>query len=294
MTMQKWPTHAFLDMEEQYADFENARFVVLPIGYDASATYKKGSRFGPDAIIEASQHVDLFDEQLLDEFYQVGIYTHEHVIQDAEPPEQVQEKIYQAARPLVAQDKTLLSLGGDHSITPALVRAVQEKWPEVSVLHFDAHLDLKNSYYDSCYNHACALRRVHDLGATAVSIGVRSFDKWEYDFTKTHKKLFFTPAQVTANVQKVATEALSKLSDQVYITFDIDALDPSQAPGTGTPEAGGIRYREVLTILEAVGRHRRIVAADIVEVMPIKGQVVTESVAARLAYKIISFSQLYT
>ncbi|KPK76251.1 MAG: hypothetical protein AMJ79_07355 [Phycisphaerae bacterium SM23_30] len=292
--MQKWPPHAFLDLEEEYADFKRSRFVVVPIGYDGTATYRKGSRFGPDAVIEASQHVDLFDEQLLEEFYQAGIYTHEHVIQDAEPVEQVQERIYRAARPLVGAGKTLIGLGGEHSITPALVRAVQEKWPQLSVLHFDAHLDLKNSYYGSCYNHACALRRVHDLGAPAVSIGVRSFDKWEYDFTKAHKKCFFTPEQVAADVKGVAKETLSNLSEQVYITFDIDALDPSQAPGTGTPEAGGIDYREALAVLEAVGRHKRIVAADIVEVMPIKGQNVTESVAARLAYKIISYAQLYT
>ncbi len=292
--MKKWPTNAFLDVEEEYADFEGSRFVILPIGYDGTATIKKGCRFGPDAIIEASQHVDYFDEQLLDEFYQAGIYTHEHVIHENEPPEQVQERIYQAARPLVAAGKTLISLGGEHSITPALVQAVQEKWPQLSVLHFDAHLDLKNRYYGSVYNHACAMRRVHELNAPVVSIGVRSFDKWEYEFTKAHKKVFFTPAEVVADVEGVIKEVLTGLSDQVYITFDIDGLDPSQAPGTGTPEAGGIDYRQALAILEAVGRGKQIVGADIVEVMPIKGQVVTESVAARLAYKIISFAQLYT
>ena len=174
------------------------------------------------------------------------------------------------------------------------MQAVQEKWPQLSALHFDAHLDLKNRYYGSVYNHACAMRRVHELNAPVVSIGVRSFDKWEYEFTKAHKKVFFTPEEVAADVEGVIKEVLSRLSDQVYITFDIDGLDPSQAPGTGTPEAGGIDYRQALAILEAVGRSKQIVAADIVEVMPIKGQIVTESVAARLAYKIISFAQLYT
>ncbi|MCP4711150.1 MAG: agmatinase [Planctomycetes bacterium] len=288
------PPKGFLDIDPEYTEFNRARFVVLPIGYDGTATFMKGTRNGPDAILNASHHVDDFDEQLFGEFFHVGVYTHEHVVQGDESPEEAQEKIYQAAKPLVADDKIVISLGGEHSITPSLVRAVQEKWTDLSVLQFDAHLDLKNSFYGSVHNHACAMRRIYDLGADVISIGARSFDKWEYEFTQTHNLLFFPPEKIHADLDGVVKTVLDRLNDQVYISFDIDAIDPSQAPGTGTPEAGGIDYREALTLLEAVGRKKQIVGADIVEVAPIPGQVVTESLAARLAYKIIAYQQLYS
>jgi len=284
----------FLDIDPKYYEFNHARFVVLPIGYEGTATYMKGTGKGPDAILEASHHVDDFDEQLFNEFFLTGVYTHEHVVQGDESPEEVQEKICQAAKPLVAASKIVLSLGGEHSITPSLVRAVQEKWTDVSVLQFDAHLDLKNSFYGSVFNHACAMRRVHDLGADVVSIGARSFDREEYEFTQTHNLLYFPPERIRADLDGTIITVLDRLSDQVYISFDIDALDPSQAPGTGTPEAGGIDYREALAVLEAVGRNKRIVGADIVEVAPIPGNKVTESVAARLVCKIMAYEQLYS
>lgn len=293
MKVRTWRCNAFLDLEPEYAALSRSRFVILPVAYDGTATALKGTRFGPDAIIDASNHLEWFDEQLREEFYRAGIHTHGHVLPEDISVEQAQERIYAAARPLVAQGKTIIALGGEHSISAALVKAVREGWAELSVLHLDAHADLRDSYQGSTYNHACVMRRIHDLKVPVVSVGVRCYCREEYDFIKANNRTIITPEMMADDLGGTIKAILQQLSPCVYISFDIDALDPSLAPGTGTPQPGGLSYHEVLFLLESVGRNKRIVSADIVEVMPMAGSAVTETVAARLAYKIIAYTQLY-
>ena len=281
-----------MELDEAARDENQCRFVVLPIAYDGTATFMKGARFGPDAILAASEHLELFDAQLGREFHQAGIFTHEHVIDEDCSPERAQELIFAAAVSLVQADKTIIGLGGEHSVSFGLVRAVKQRWPGISVLQFDAHADLRNSYHDSKLNHACVMRRIVEMQVPTVSVGVRAYELAEYEFIQANNLTVISPEQVAADLPGCIDKILGELSNQVYVTFDIDALDPSIAPGTGTPEPGGLNYPTALAILEAVGRNKQIVGADIVEVMPIPGSCVTEYVAARLVYKLIAFAQL--
>ena len=282
----------FLDLDINYADKDNARFVILPVGYDGTASFKKGCRRGPEAIIEASKHVELFDEQLLDEFFQVGIHTHPALNYRKTPPEQVMQEIFSTADALMADGKTVISLGGEHSITAPLVKAACRQWPKLSVLHFDAHADLRDTYMGTPYNHACVMRRIHDLNVPTVSVGIRSFCREQYDYIKANNTEIITPQAITRSMPTVIKNILQQLNTNVYVTIDIDVFDPAIAPGTGTPEPGGLSYHQVLAILETVTRNKNIIAADIVEVLPLADSHITEFLAARLAYKIIAFSQI--
>lgn len=290
--MRNWPSNAFLDLEPENANRNRARFVILPIPYEQTTSYKHGCGSAPDAIIEASAHLEDFDEQLKKECHHAGIYTHPQFLEENESTETAQKKIYQTALVLIDQDKIPISLGGEHSITPSLVKAVREKFSSLSVLCFDAHSDLRDSYQGSKHNHACAIRRIFDLKVPVTLIGLRNYCLEEHEFMQRYSIPNFTPEEITIDITQVIEKVLESLNPYVYITFDIDALDSSIAPGTGTPDPGGLTYRQCLAILEAVGRHKQIVGADIVEVRPIPPNHITEFTAARLAYKIITYAQI--
>lgn len=281
----------FLGLEAEFSDAEASQFVVLPIPYDKTASYLKGTVNGPQAIISASQQVEFFDEILLDEFYQAGVFTADAVQCDGVSPEELQDKITEAAAPYVQAYKFLLSLGGEHSVTPALVKTIRQRYDNLSVLHIDAHADLRDEYQGSKFSHACAMRRIYDMNIPVVHVGIRSFDKDQHDFIMAHKVKIFSPVAIAHKADWIAA-VLHELTDNVYISLDIDGLDPAYAPGTGTPEPGGLTYQQLVDLILAVGKTRHIVGADIVEVIPGIAGVVTEFLAARLAYKIIAASQL--
>lgn len=281
----------FLDLEEEFSKLPGARFVVLPIPYEATTSYLKGTAKAPQAIIAASGHVELFDEILLAEFHHCGIYTAEPLQPQNADPEQMQQTIYQKAKHFANAQKFILSLGGEHSITPALVKAAAETYRNLSVLQIDAHADLRDEYQNSKFSHACVMRRIRDMNIPAVAVGVRSFDKDQYDFIIKNNLKVFSPADIAQNPDWIA-DAAGLLSENVYITLDIDALDPAYAPGTGAPEPGGLTYRQVTDLILAVGKSKKIVGADIVEVIPGVAGVTSQFTAAKLAYKIIAAAQL--
>ncbi|OPZ96096.1 MAG: N(1)-aminopropylagmatine ureohydrolase [Planctomycetes bacterium ADurb.Bin412] len=290
--MKSQPVNAFLDLPMAYAQLTGSRFVILPIRYDGSVSYKRGAGLAPDAIIEASKEIETFDEQLAGEFFQAGIHTHPGIDGTNFSPEQIQEEIYTTVLPLLEMGKVPISLGGDHSVTPALVKAAKQARPNLSVLHIDAHGDFRDRYLGSPWSHASIMRRIYDMGIPSISLGIRSICREQYDFIRDHDIAILPPEAVEKDTDGAIAKILSRLTDEVYITLDIDGFDPAIAPGTAIPEPGGLSYYPVLRILEAVGRFRQIVAADIVEVMPIPNNYVTEFLAARLAYKIITFAQL--
>ena len=292
--MRQWPENAFLDLEPELARRDRARFVILPIPYEQTTTYKQGCARGPDAIIEASAHLEKFDEQLQSEFHHIGIHTHPHFLFGTEDADTALLKIHDTALAVFSEGKFPLSLGGEHSIAAPLVQAARKHYPKLSVLHFDAHADLRDTYQNSKYNHACVMHRIFDMKVPFASVGIRIYCLEEFEFLQKHNIPYFPPESVTDSRTDVTERILEFLSEQVYITFDIDALDLSVAPGTGTPDPGGLTYRQCLALLEAVGRHKQIVGADIVEVMPIPPNHITEFTAARLAYKIIAYAQLST
>ncbi len=281
----------FLGLEGGPAELDSARFVVLPVCYDDTASFLKGTAKAPAAIIAASEQLESFDEVLLDEFHHCGIHTADTIKPDGIAPEQVQQQIYETAKRFIQAGKVVLTLGGEHSITVALVRAAVEKFPDVSVLQIDAHADLRDEYEGSRFSHACVMRRMYDMHIPAVGVGIRSFDKAQYRFIDEKKLKVFSPT-VIAEDKKWISEVLAGLTDNVYLSLDIDGLDPAFAPGTGTPEPGGLTYEQVTDLILAVGGCRKIVGADIVEVIPGIAGVTTEYLAARLAYKIIVAAQL--
>ena len=283
--------NGFLDLDPQYADVDQARFVVLPVAYDGTASYRKGACDGPGAIIEASQQVELFDEELLAEFHHTGIHTHRTLDGRDLSPAEMHQRILAAAKPLLARDKFILALGGEHAITPPLIAAAQQKFPNLSVLQFDAHADLRDTYQGTPFSHACVMRRIHDLNVPFASVGIRSYCRDQHAFIRDHNISIVTPQQVASDPRAAADTIIEQLTEEVYITFDIDALDPAIAPATGTPEPGGLTYQDVLTLIRALAHEKTLIAADITEVKPIPGHRATEVLAARLAYKIIAYTQ---
>ena len=290
--------HNFLGLEAEFSTYDDAAFAVLPVPYEATTTYHPGTRNGPPAIITASQQVETFDEELEAECCKCGarksgfaVATLDAVEPDASGPQAMHEKLFKIAKRIVRDGKFLFALGGEHSITSALVRAAMTKHRKLSVLQIDAHCDLRNEYEGSPYSHACVMRRVHDLGATIVPVGIRNVSAEEHRFMKKIKLEPITAVQCFADDDWI-DRVLNGLGDEIYITIDIDGFDPAYAPGTGTPEPGGLDWYQVTALLRLVAAEKNVVAADIVEVFPVPGQVVTEFLAARLAYKLICYVQM--
>jgi agmatinase len=286
----------FLGLSGRAADPSTARYAVLPIPYEGTVSYKTGTAAGPAAILDASRQVETFDEELRAEFIQAGIATYPAVPPAKTPAEQMR-RVRSAAEPILRSGKFLLTLGGEHSITAPLVAAAQAVHGPLSVLQIDAHADLRDRYDGSKHSHACVMRRVLELTSGICQVGIRNFSLEENRDCPNQVAVFFTPATIASDPDWVdrALELLDKNDKnekKVYLTIDIDGLDPAIAPGTGTPEPGGLTWQQTLQIVRAICTRRQVVAADIVEVRPIPPDCVTEFLAARLAYKIIAYTQL--
>ena len=216
----------------------------------------------------------------------VGIATLGELEQVSSGPEEMMSRIHSAAGEILNDGKFLLSLGGEHSISSALVRAHKGKYPDLTVLHFDAHSDLRPEYQGSPYSHASVMSRIREE-CEFVSVGIRSFCGSDEEKEVDTEGRLIIPADFRHN-SKITSIILSMLSDQVYITFDLDGFDPSVMPAVGTPEPGGLLWDETLALIRAAGDSKQIVGVDIVELAPIAGVRYPDFAAARLAYKIIS------
>ncbi|MCZ6697812.1 MAG: agmatinase [Planctomycetota bacterium] len=274
-------------MDAAASDYTKSRYAILPVPYDATVSFLSGTRLGPRAVITARRQVEEFDEEYGREFHACGIATLEPIAPETAGPSQMHERLYRAARKVVRDGKFLIGLGGEHSITSALVRAVLSKHRRLSVLQIDAHADLRDQYEGSRFSHAAVMRRVLDLGTSLVPVGIRNYSLEEHRFMKRHRFRPITARETRENPDWIQ-QAVESLGPKVYVTIDIDGFDPAYAPGTGTPEPGGLDWFQVTDLLKAVAIDRRIVGADLVEVLPIPGSVQTEFLAARLIYKLIA------
>ena len=279
----------FLGLDAKQSAYDASHYAVLPIPYDATVSFATGTRDGPRAIITASQQVELYDHDLGRESVKAGVATLEPLEPDARGPEAMHERIYDAARRVVRDGKFLVGLGGEHGVTSGLVRAVKTRHKRLSVLQIDAHADLRDTYHETPYSHACVMRRVHDLKVPAVAVGIRNYSAAEARFIKREQKPIFT-ARACRESDTWIEAVVGELTDEVYVTIDIDGFDPAFAPGTGTPEPGGLDWYQIVDLLAAVAARHRIVAADVVEVRPIPPSHVTEFLAAKLMYKVISLT----
>jgi agmatinase len=268
-------------------DFDQARAVILPVPVDRTTSYIGGTRNGPREILLASSHMELWDEEVGADVHGVGIFTlPEMELPFGELPA-VMDEIQRVAYEVLARDKFLVTLGGEHSITPPLVAAAAQKYPGLSVLQIDAHADLRESYMGTIHNHACAMRRVLD-SAPVTQVGIRSLSTEEAaSIPCLNTRIFYdaTMRQDPGWVDRV----VDALVDPVYITIDVDGMDPAIMPATGTPEPGGLSWYEMLTLLRAVVTRRRVIACDVVELSPLAGLVAPNFLCAKLVYKILSY-----
>ncbi len=278
----------FLGIEDPPAPRE-ARFRVLPLPYDMTTSYQPGARRGPLALLEASTHLEWYDEELELEPAAAGIATLRPVEPDTSGPAAMLERVGRVARPWVDQDKFLLGLGGEHSLSAPLVAAHREAWPGLSVLQIDAHADLRQDFEGSPHNHASVMRRIVDAGGRIVQVGVRSLTREEHDFIRSTEAVttFFAHEMAERSTAEWASEVAASLDGPVYITVDLDGFDPSIMPSTGTPEPGGLRWRQVTELLARVTQAHRCVGADIVELAPLPGLVAPDFLAAKLAYRLM-------
>lgn len=283
-----YPRRNFAAIPQEYADFETSRVVILPIPYDSTTDWKSGTRDGPMAIIDASQQLERYDPELDRELHLVGIHTLPELQPLKSGPEQTVERVCRVASDLVGSGKFVVMLGGEHSLTVGTVKAHAQKFHRLSVLQLDAHTDLRDEYEGTKYSHACVMRRVLEY-CPIVQVGIRSLSMEEHQFLAQSQMRPFL-AQDTPLDQERLDRIISSLSEEVYITIDLDVLDPSIMPAVGTPQPGGMGWYEVLELLRQVAAKTRIVGFDVVELCPKEGPASSAFLAAKLTYKLIGFS----
>ena len=268
-------------------DFEHARVVILPIPLDRTTSYVPGTRNGPHEILVASSHMELWDEETQTDVHSIGIFTLPEMDFPFGTMDEVTREIRRVASELVRRGKFPVVLGGEHSITPAIVGAVAEKYAGLSVLQIDAHADLRESFMGTRHNHACAMRRTLEFART-TQVGIRSLSPEEAAAVPTLGTQIFYDFNMRANADWI-DRVVDSLSEHVYITIDVDGLDPAIMPATGTPEPGGLGWRETLTLLRRTIETRRVVGCDIVELSPMAGNAAPTFLCAKLAYKILTY-----
>lgn len=295
------PSRAFLGLPPDQSAYAGARVVILPVPYDATTSYRAGTRDGARAILDASAQVELYDADLGRTPAEVGIHTLDELEPDFRSPGQMVERVRRAIARILHDDKLPVLLGGEHSLTPGAVAACRERYPSLGVLHLDAHADLRDTYHGTPQSHACAIRRVVDLGCSVVSVGIRSLSAEEAEYRETASAVNTVTATAIARA-RYEPSALAALWDrtvaslpaEVYITIDLDVFDPSLMEAVGTPEPGGLDWWEVTGLLRRVCAARTIVGCDIVELAPNEGPVSCAFAAAKLTYTLIGYATTAT
>jgi agmatinase len=271
--------------------FQKAAAAVLPVPYYGTGTWTTWGikpANGPAAIIKASQNLETFDEELDTDPSHKGICTLP-AVKPAKKPEQVAAQVEKEVGRILGAGKFPLALGGEHCITPGAVKAAASKFPNLTVLQFDAHADLRNEMEGTKWSHACAARRSLEHCAKVVQVGVRSLseeDAWFIEKNPSRVATFFDKD----SAEWGAAEILAECTQDVYISFDLDAFNPAVMPATRTPEPGGLDWKTAIGIIREVAKAKRVVGADVVELSPIKGLVAPDLLAAKLAYKLLSYS----
>jgi len=267
--------------------FDDSGIVILPVPVDRTTSYVGGTRNGPREILQASSHMELWDEEVGVDIHGHGIFTlPEMELPFGELPEVLGE-IKRVANEIIRRDKFLVTLGGEHSITPPLVAAAAARYQGLSVLQIDAHADLRDSYMGTRHNHACAIRRTLEF-ARVTQVGIRSMSTEEAEaIPKLSTKIFYDVSM--RQDPRWIDAVVDTLSDTVYVTIDVDGMDPAIMPATGTPEPGGLSWYEMLALLRATVERRKVVACDIVELSPLPGVIAPNFLCAKLVYKILTY-----
>ena len=269
------------------ADWRKVEPIVLPIPFERTTSYGQGTRNGPRELLVASAQVELWDEEVSFDVHSRGIYTAPELDLSSLPIEAAMNAIEETAGRWMDLKKFLVSLGGEHSVTAPLVAAAASRTPNLSVLQFDAHADLRDQYLDERNSHACAMRRTLEH-APVVQVGIRNISEAEVQALPSLRTRTFYDWNMRDDAQWI-DRVVDALSDDVYITIDLDALDPGLMPAVGTPEPGGLSWRELLGVLRRTFERRRVVACDVVELCPLPGFIAPNFLAARLVYKLLTY-----
>ncbi len=274
--------------DEQFSSFDSSRILIWPVSYEGTVSYGAGTGAGAQAVVEASRNMELYDEETDAEVYRLGIHTLGEFA-PLETPARMVEGLRAHAKELLATDKFLCMIGGEHSVSAPVVQAHAEKFDNLSVLQIDAHADLRDEYDGTPYSHACIMRRVtEDLKIPAVQCGIRSLSAEEARAIKNLPTRIFWAKDIVGRDGWQA-DAAAHLTENVYLTIDVDGLDPSLIPHTGTPEPGGLGWYETLELVRTVARTRRIVGMDLVEYAHAEGADASAFLCAKLIYKTLSY-----
>ncbi|WP_185867111.1 agmatinase [Blattabacterium cuenoti] len=278
----------FAGIPKKYATIDKSLTVLIPVPYDYTQTWKKGSKQGPKAFLDASEHMELYDIETNSEVYKKGIFLVPSFVNSSIPIKKMIDKVYHITKKFLFKEKFITLIGGDHSISIGSIRAFGEKYANLSILHMDAHTDLRPTYKGSPYNHACSMYEAsqkHPL----IQIGIRSMDIIEKKYIQ--KENIFYMHEIYKN-DLWMQDAIHKLSTNVFISIDIDVFDPGIAPSTGTPEPGGLSWYSSLKFLKKVFKKKNVIGFDIVELLPNKKESSTDFLAVKLYYKLLSYKYM--
>ncbi|RTE55357.1 agmatinase [Arenibacter aquaticus] len=280
-------TNNYAGIPDEFAQLEKAKVVLIPVPYDGTSTWGKGADKGPEAFLKASENMELYDIETDTEVYQQGVFLADAIEEDSSPEAMV-NAVHKTTKEYIKKNKFVTVFGGEHSISIGTIRAFNECFDNLTVLHIDAHADLRKSYDGSNFNHACA---VHEASQTTnlIQVGIRSMDAIEKTFMD-DEKTFFAHDMVADDYW--TDKVVDLMTDNVFITLDLDALDPSIMPSTGTPEPGGLFYYEILEFLKQVFQDKNVVGFDIVELCPNEVDKSSDFLAAKLYYKMLSYKFL--
>lgn len=273
-------------LTEEFSNLKDSQVVIVPVPFDLTTTYQHGTERGPEALIESSRNMELYDIETDSTVYEVGIHTAEPVI--ASSCEEMRNALYQRTKDYLSKDKFVVTLGGEHSISFAPIKAHGEKFPGMSVLQIDAHADLQEAYEGNPWSHACVMARVRELPtiSSIVAVGIRSMSQ-EESLVVDKQRTFYAHNLDLAG--SWIDNVLKQLGDKVYITFDLDGFDSSLMPSTGTPEPGGLFWNQAMALLKRVAQEKEIVGLDVVELCPSEANLAPDYLAAKLVYKILSY-----
>lgn len=275
--------------EEKYSDFDNSSVLIFPVSYEETVSYGAGTGKGAQAIIDASRNLELYEEETDAEVYKIGIHTTEEFSPKA-TPEKMMDGLYEEARKFISNDKFLCLIGGEHSVSAPVIRAHAEKFHNLSVLQIDAHADLRDEYDGTKHSHACVMARVvKDLRIPAVQIGIRSISAEEARLLDEGIPTKIYWAKDIVGRTDWIDSAINSLTDNVYLTIDVDGLDPSLMPTTGTPEPGGLGWYETLALIRKLAEKRKIVGMDLVEYAYVESFPAPAFTCAKLIYKTLAY-----
>jgi agmatinase len=287
MSADQSSTTNFAGIEQPYCQQDSSKFTVIPVPYDLTTTYMPGTKKGPQAILEASIHMELYDEELQKETYRAGIHTRHAIPVQSLQPREMLRMVADVVASDMKSGRVQVVLGGEHSVSLAPVQELLKLYPNMSVLQLDAHADLRDSYEGTPYNHACVGRRISEH-CPLVQAGIRSMSKEEADFKQSSQVLTFSDYDFKDSAGTFDA-VLDKLTDDVYLTLDLDVLDPAIMPSVGTPEPGGLGWYEILAFLRILSQRKRIVSFDVVELAPQPGNIAPDFLTAKLIYRIMGY-----